>query len=123
MANISNSKYIEKNIFFNNLNQEIKFYIGKNQDGNSEIIDLCKESDLWFHLDGLPSCHVIANIPDNIDTKLLRTIIKNGAILCKQHSKYSSVKNVSISYTYLKNISKTNIPGTVIITNEKKVII
>jgi predicted ribosome quality control (RQC) complex YloA/Tae2 family protein len=119
----TNSKYIEKNIFFNNLNQEIKFYIGKNQDGNSEIIDLCKESDLWFHLDGMPSCHVIATIPDNIDAKLLRTIIKNGAILCKQHSKYSSVKNISISYTYLKNITKTSVLGTVIITNEKKIII
>ena len=117
------SKYIEKNMFLNNINQEIKFYIGKNQDGNSEIINLCKKNDLWFHLDGLPSCHVIASIPDNIDSKLLRTIIKNGAILCKQHSKYSSIKNVNISYTYLKNITKTSVPGTVIITDEKKIII
>ena len=48
-------------------------------------------------------------------------IIKQGAILCKQHSKYKSHKNVSIVYTYIKHVTMTNIVGTVTTENTKTI--
>lgn len=107
--------------FLLNLEIPVIFRIGKNAKGNHEIIDLALENDMWFHIEGLPSCHVIASIPDN--TKELKSIIKKGALLCKQNSKYISQKNLPISYTLIKNVKKTEVVGSVLITNHKTIII
>jgi hypothetical protein len=48
-------------------------------------------------------------------------IIKQGAILCKQFSKYKSHKNVSIIYTPIKNVTMTDIIGSVIIQSSKNI--
>ena len=46
-------------------------------------------------------------------------ILTFGANLCKQHSKYKSMKNLKIIYAYLKNLSKGDSLGEVIITGKK----
>jgi len=94
----------------------IQFTIGSNAQDNFTIIDNANMTDIWFHVgNNRPSCHVVASIPTNIQIyrKNMRYIIKQGAVLCKQHSKYVSEKNVEIDYTCVKNITKTNIIGTV----------
>jgi predicted ribosome quality control (RQC) complex YloA/Tae2 family protein len=94
----------------------IHFTIGSNAIDNFNIIDNSYDTDLWFHIGGgRSSCHVIASIPTNIviDRKNMKYIIKQGAVLCKSHSQYASEKNVEIHYTLIKNITKTNIVGTV----------
>ena len=106
----------------NNIN--ITFYIGRNSQENFDIIDQADCDDLWFHLNDLPSCHVVASIPSNVkDKKLINKIIKQGAVLCKKYSKYSSTKNLNIVFTKIKNISKTNIIGTVNTSNTKNILI
>lgn len=102
---------------------DIEFKLGKNAADNFDIIESSQTNDIWFHIDDHSSCHVIASIPDdtNFNKKQLLYIIKQGAILCKQHSKYKSQQNVSIIYTYIKNVTMTNIIGSVITENTKTI--
>jgi predicted ribosome quality control (RQC) complex YloA/Tae2 family protein len=93
----------------------IDFQIGKNAYDNFDIIKAADPNDLWFHINELASCHVIANMPDDIifNKKQNMYIIKQGAILCKQNSKYKSQKKLNIVYTQIKNITLADTPGSV----------
>jgi hypothetical protein len=51
-------------------------------------------------------------------------IIKKGAILCKINTNsLKSLNNVKITYTKIKNVIKTTIPGTVNIIEQKLIIV
>jgi len=111
-----------ESIFIQALKREIVFYIGKNQNENFQVIDKGNEDDLWFHAKNESSCHVVCELPDDINKKDLRYIIKEGALLCKNSTnKLKSLKNVEIIYTQIKNITKTNVAGCVI-TSKTKII-
>ena len=73
-------------IFIQGLEREILFHIGKNQNENFKVIDMGSEDDLWFHAKDESSCHVVCEIPDDIDKKELQYIIKAGALLCKSNT-------------------------------------
>jgi hypothetical protein len=113
-----------ESIFLEGLKREITFYIGKNKEENFEVIDMGSPDDLWFHANGEPSCHVVCAVPDDVtDKKQLRYLIKAGALMCKNNTnKLKSLKNVSIIYTEIKNIEKTDTPGCVIAKNEKSIV-
>ena len=111
--------FLEKEIYIATLNESIKYIIGKNSQNNFDIIDHSNENDIWFHLKDYPSTHVVVKINKNYNKKELKYILKQGSILCKQNSKYKSMKNISIVYTKIKNVQKTSILGTVEISNEK----
>jgi predicted ribosome quality control (RQC) complex YloA/Tae2 family protein len=109
-------------IYVNKIKETITFYIGKNAKDNFDVIDMGAPDDIWFHANHESSCHVIAIIPDNIDKHGIKSIIKIGAQLCKQHtSKLSSLTNVEIIYTQLKNVTKTNVCGAVSVLNTKTI--
>ena len=103
------------------LGDDIEYIIGQRASDNFEIIDGSKEDDIWFHINNEPSGHVIAIIPDTIkfSKKQLRQIITQGALVCKENSKYKSQRNLEVVYAYVKNVEKTNIAGKVMITNSK----
>ena len=105
------------------LNYEIQFIVGTDAQDNFDIIDASDPTDIWFHLSGHSSCHVIAKMPIDItlDKKQKLQIIKQGALLCKQNSKHKSEKNVDVIYTALSNITKTKIIGQVETTNVKHI--
>lgn len=109
-------KYIEC------LNRNVTFYIGKNAKDNFKVIDLGEQEDLWFHVKGETSCHVVAlisHIPD-LEKEEMKVIIEEGSLLCKENTfKVASLKNVAIDYTFLKNIKKTKIIGCVLTQNLK----
>ena len=71
--------------FISALNSSIEFKIGQNAQDNFDIIDESNPNDLWFHLYGESSCHVIAMIDPEVklDKKQKRQIITQGALLCK----------------------------------------
>ena len=98
-----------------------KIKIGKNANENDNIIKEAKETDIWFHLADFPSCHVIIECSKNcpIDNKM----IKYCADLVKQNGKYKNIPKIKVNYTEIKNISRTNIPGQVIIKGKVKSII
>jgi predicted ribosome quality control (RQC) complex YloA/Tae2 family protein len=103
----------------------VEYFIGKNAKHNFELIDLAESHHIWFHVEGRPSCHVVAAIDQCSiqDRKALRQIIKRGAVLCKQRSKYASEKNLVITYARVSDVSKTDILGTVTVKNSKSITI
>jgi predicted ribosome quality control (RQC) complex YloA/Tae2 family protein len=109
-----------KVLFVQGVNREITFYIGENQNENFDVIDLGKPHDIWFHANNISSCHVIAILPEDIEKKDLRYIIKIGALLCKSNTnKLKTLNNVEIIYSQIKNVVKTLVPGCVEILNKK----
>jgi predicted ribosome quality control (RQC) complex YloA/Tae2 family protein len=103
----------------------IEYHIGGNAAENFELIDNAEPNDIWFHVDGLPSAHIVASIPESmrLDKKQWLKIAKQGSVLCKQHSKYASQKNLPIVFTEIKNVEKTDVIGRVNITNQRTVYI
>ena len=99
-------------VFINALKREVIFYIGKTQSENFAVIDMGSEQDLWFHAKDESSCHVVCELPDDINKKELQSIIKTGALLCKINTnKLKSLSNVAITYTQIKNITTPEIFG------------
>jgi predicted ribosome quality control (RQC) complex YloA/Tae2 family protein len=96
--------------------KEVAFLVGTCAQDNFNAIDICEPDDVWFHVKDFSYCHVIAKmqVGEKFDKKMMRHIIKQGALLCKQESKYRAVKNLEIIYTKVKNVKKTNIVGSVI---------
>jgi predicted ribosome quality control (RQC) complex YloA/Tae2 family protein len=111
---------IEKQIFIENI--KYTFIVGRDANENTEIIKQAEPYDLWFHVSNYPSCHVICKLePIKYDKKIFRKIIKQGAICCKQYCSYKNIDNLSIDYTYIKNVTLTDIPGSVNVTNVKNI--
>lgn len=110
---------------WNYMNNEIIFKIGKSASENTCIIKDAEQDDIWFHAQHDSSCHVVTKLPENITKKEKQTILKRGALLCKQHTnKLKSLQNVVVIYTSIKNITPTKIPGEVKIAgNTKSVVI
>lgn len=106
------------------LKREIAFYIGKSKADNFKVIDAGNDNDLWFHADNESSCHIVCEVPDDVEKSDMRYIIKTGAVLCKNNTnKLKSQKNVKIIYTQIKNVTKTSVEGCVQTTNTKMIII
>jgi len=104
---------------------QIDFLVGQNAQENHDLIDGAFEQDLWFHVSGNPSCHVIGKMPQDVDLDKsdITKIVKQGAIICKSFSKFKSDKNIKIDYAHVKNVTKLKIKGSVSITNAKYIII
>jgi predicted ribosome quality control (RQC) complex YloA/Tae2 family protein len=111
--------------YIDSIKSDITFTIGGNAQENFDIIDASNPNDIWFHIDGFPSEHVIAGIPEGLDTdkKKMAKIATQGAVLCKQHSKYASQKNLRIVYTRVNDLMKTEKIGCVIALNQKIIVI
>ena len=114
-----------ENVYFSNINMNIEFHIGKSAQDNVDVIDLASPDDLWFHIKDDSSCHVVAILPEKVNKKELHTIVKKGALLCKQNTKKVASKNktIEIIYTPIKNICKTEILGQVMVHTSKTIVL
>ena len=92
--------------------------IGENATDNDQIIKEAHENDVWFHLSSLPSCHVIISCSKKYP--LTKQMVNYCASLVKEHGKYKNISKVTISYTEIKNVKRTIIPGQVTIKNKVK---
>ena len=93
--------------------------IGTNAKENWSLIDNSYSEDLWFHLDDLPSTHVIISqdANNNGDTFYPNQIIALGADYCKSYSKNGKkLHKVKIVYTEIKNLKKGKEVGSVYIS-------
>lgn len=94
--------------------------IGQNKQDNFDIIDLASPTDIWFHVEGMASCHVILKTDKKVrDTP--HQVLKRCAYLCKINSKAKILPKCDISYTTIDNITKTNIIGQVEIKKYKTI--
>lgn len=109
-----------------NYDDNTKILIGQNQHENDKIIDQGEFEDFWIHASDNSSCHVVITSNDyaKYTKKDIKKIITRGACLCKANTnKLKNEKNVKFIYTKLKNINKTDIPGQVVTTNTKCLIL
>lgn len=112
----------ESTIYFDNVVDEVTYYIGTSAADNFAVIDKGGPDDYWFHASDCSSCHVVVNVPENVDKRELKTIIKKGALLCKQNtSKLAKLQSVTVVYTKVKYITKTDVSGCVTMKNEKTI--
>lgn len=93
-------------------------YIGQNKNENQHLVTSSHEDDIWFHVEDMPSCHVILKHLDGIK-KYPKQVIKRCAYLCKIHSKAKILPRCTIIYTNLSNVSTTDVIGQVITRNTK----
>ena len=93
--------------------------IGENARENDDLVAASSQSDIWFHLDSLPSCHVVIKC----DTKnpITKQMINYCAQLCKDNTKYRNQK-VKVKYTEIKNVKRTTTPGMVTIKGKSNTI-
>jgi predicted ribosome quality control (RQC) complex YloA/Tae2 family protein len=114
-------------IYIPKIHDSIHYCIGKNAFNNFQLIDSANDDDLWFHVNDMPSCHVIARMSafsnKKIERKNMKYIIRQGALLCKKNSKYKAEKDLEIVYCKIKYIRKSKIPGSVYINEGKGCIV
>lgn len=102
--------------------EPVECLVGQSQTDNDLVIDSGDNTDLWFHAADVSSCHVVVKVPKDTSNNQMRYLVKAGAGLCKQHTKkLSSEKRVKFHYTCLANVSKTNVPGRVQLSDFKEI--
>lgn len=111
-----------KTVIFTHCNKDYIIFIGENKYDNWEIIEKSSEQSVWFHVEGMPSSHIILQTQETI-REIPKQVITRCACLCKAHSSAKSLKKCKIIYTQIKNVTKTDIVGQVTTTNTKKIII
>lgn len=84
--------------------------IGKNKEDNWLLIDNAINTDIWFHIDNQPSCHVILK---NIDKVVPRQVLKRCAYLCKINSAAKTMPKCNVIYAPISDVTKTQIVGQV----------
>lgn len=112
---------------FEEFGQSISYCIGGNAKENHKILLDATMTSWWFHIQGQPSAHVIAQIPPDISAKLdkkqLKKILIQGAVITKQVSKFASTKNVPIIYSRVDDVTPTMYAGEVVVTSSRIMVI
>lgn len=91
---------------------------GQNKNENEKIIKESEKNDLWFHLDKMPSPHVVMS-KINIDYKWTNNDYTNAAKICKENSKAKNW-SVNVIMTTIDKIKMTEKIGEVDIIGKVK---
>jgi len=96
--------------------------VGESAQDNWDIIRDAENSDIWFHVENHPSCHVILEVEGTPIKKVHRSVLNYCAALCKEGSKQRNARKVSIIYTEVKNVTidKKGKVGSVFTRKTKK---
>lgn len=95
-------------------------YVGKNNRQNDELVRKASDSDLWFHVQGMPGAHVLIKTAGKyVDEDTL----KYAASLAATYSKGKYSSNVPVDYTQIKYVKKPRgfKPGLVLYSNFKTI--
>lgn len=102
--------YISEKIYIEENDKEYIILIGKNAQGNNDILKISHQDDIWFHFKNVSGPHIIlCNQGDAISKKYLHQVA-NMLYKYKKHISYNS----SIIYTPVKYVKKTPTLGKVI---------
>lgn len=118
----SNNKIRMKIEQYSSNDCEWTIIIGKNKEENWKIIDDASPTDIWFHMQDIPSCHVILKTTDPIK-KISKDVLTRCALLCKINSKAKNERKTSIIYSQIENVRKTKNVGEVIVFPFKTLVI
>jgi len=88
-------------------------------DNDRLSLKIAKANDWWFHVKGLPGSHVVLQVPAG--TAASKATLKEAAAVAAWHSKKREAKQVAVSYTLARYVSKPSgaKPGTVEVRKEK----
>lgn len=99
---------------FPNINGSVLFRIGTNSVENSMLVGDSDPDDVWFHLNGTSSAHVVAKIPSGLSKKQRLTIVKRGAQLCRRHTNSCTDKTAApVCYAPVAMLTLLETPGSV----------
>lgn len=98
-----------------------RILVGQNRNENDQLVAQSQQTDLWFHLKDLPSCHVILECDK--DNEATKEMINYAAQLVKENTKYKNYKKITVEYTEIKNVYRTKTPGLVTIKGKIDIII
>ena len=101
---------------------EYVILIGTNKVDNFKIIDASVNTDIWFHVSRMPSCHVILKNDKKLSA-IPRQVIKRCAYLCKINSNAKTLPTCEIVYTPISEVIKTRIVGQVVLKKSKQIIV
>lgn len=93
---------------------------GKNDRDNDQLsLKIAGANDWWFHVKGIPSSHVILQVPAGMEPD--NTTVKLAAAVAAWHSKKRESRQVAVSCTRARYVTKPRgaKPGTVEIRKEK----
>lgn len=107
---------------FSNGEEEWTIIIGKNREENWKIIDDASPTDIWFHMNDIPSCHVILKTTPNTKDINMR-LIRYCAILCKMNSKAKNERKSVVMYSQISNVKKTKTVGEVSVRAFKTLVV
>lgn len=107
---------------FLNEEGEWTIIIGKNKEENWQIIDEAEPTDIWFHVQDIPSCHVILKNTEKL-TNIGRDVLKRCGLLCKMNSKAKTEKKTIIMYTPVEFVEKTDYVGEVNVYTFKTLVV
>jgi predicted ribosome quality control (RQC) complex YloA/Tae2 family protein len=83
----------------------LKILCGRNAKENEMLVmKIAKPNDIWMHLKGRPSAHVIIQVPKN-KTASLDTLL-DAANLCLYFSKIDEGEKMEVDYTYRKYVKR-----------------
>ena len=112
----------------NNIGEPLKFdidgflvLVGKNNKQNDYLTTkFANKEDIWLHVKDFQGSHVIIITDNRIPSQ---ETINKCAGLAKKHSKANQSSNITVDYTFIKNVKKPSgsKPGMVIYTNNKSV--
>lgn len=91
----------------------------KDQDNDHLSLKVAKANDWWFHVRGMPGSHVILQVPAGEEPD--NATVKRAAAIAAWHSKKREAKQVGVSCTRARYVTKPRgaKPGTVQIRKEK----
>jgi predicted ribosome quality control (RQC) complex YloA/Tae2 family protein len=88
--------------------------IGQNKTDNWSLIDGANPDNIWFHVSGAPSSHIVLDTICNIK-EIPSSVIYRCAVLCSKRSSSHKQRHSNINYTYVKHVLKGERIGEVII--------
>ena len=95
--------------------------IGQNAKENDQLVKKANQNDLWFHLQGMSSPHVILKASKGFEPP--PSLIYLAAAQVKFHSKMKNNRsNVKVNYLQAKYVKRTNTPGMVTLQKKASVI-
>lgn len=107
---------------YSNNDGEWTIVIGKNKEENWKIIDDASPSDIWFHMEDIPSCHVILKTTESLKN-IGKDVIKYCGLMCKMNSKAKNERKTCIIYSEIENVRKTKNVGEVVVSTFKTLVV
>jgi predicted ribosome quality control (RQC) complex YloA/Tae2 family protein len=94
--------------------------LGENASDNNKVMKNACQTDVWFHLESMPSCHVVIKCSMK---QLQSKCTEFCANLVKQNSKGKNFNKIKVVYLSMRYVSKTETPGQVILKKSGNIIV